>query len=83
MWPLRPYAVLAWLKINFEGMAGKVSKKFCCDSCGEEFESDWSDDAAEAEALELWGEIEERDRAIVCDPCFRKMVLIVEEATGH
>lgn len=46
-----------------------MSKTFTCDSCGGVFPfvEDWD---AEAEARELWGDLPESERSIICDDCF-------------
>lgn len=36
-----------------------------CESCHKDFESDWTEEEAEQEARELWGELKESDRAVV------------------
>lgn len=48
-----------------------MSATFTCDRCGGTFPKAWSDDEAEAESRELFGEIEPTERAVICDDCFK------------
>jgi rubredoxin len=53
-----------------------IGDKFTCANCGNEYEKDWSDEEAEAEATKIFGEHPESwscGKAIVCDDCFQKM----------
>ncbi len=44
-----------------------------CSHCGEVFHSAWSEEEADQEAKELWGDLvkEPKDTKVVCDPCFK------------
>jgi DNA-directed RNA polymerase subunit RPC12/RpoP len=49
-----------------------VSKTYTCAHCGGTFESGWSDEDANAEALENWGVTDASrrdDMAEICDDC--------------
>ena len=51
-----------------------MSKTYTCDACGGVFDSKWSDEEAQAEAVELFGQDPaDGDMAEVCDDCFKKM----------
>ncbi len=57
-----------------------------CAKCREEFESDWSEDEANAEALELWGCEYANTHAgmqVVCDDCFQAMTAIMPPSHGY
>lgn len=43
---------------------------FRCAVCGNVYEKAWSDEEAMKESRELWGEIPEEEREVVCDDCF-------------
>lgn len=46
-----------------------------CENCGGEFESGWSDDEAQAESVENFGQRgDDPGMAIVCDDCFRDVM---------
>lgn len=53
-----------------------TDREYVCAGCGETFESDWTDEEAEAEMLELFGNVPLEDRETVCDDCFSVMVAI-------
>jgi hypothetical protein len=44
-----------------------------CASCGEEFESSWSDEEAHAERLRLFPGISFEQVTVVCDDCFKRI----------
>lgn len=44
--------------------------EYKCDRCGNVYKNGWSDEEAESEANEIWGNIPEEERAIICDDCF-------------
>ena len=44
--------------------------EYKCDACGEINIKGWTDEEAEQEAKDIWGNIE--NRAIICDDCFQK-----------
>lgn len=46
---------------------------FDCVQCGGTFDKAWSDEDAQAEADELWGDALGDDPAVVCDDCFQVM----------
>jgi len=48
-------------------------KTFKCEACGWLFESEWSEEEAQAEMKENFSEpIPEANQAIVCDACYEK-----------
>jgi DNA-directed RNA polymerase subunit RPC12/RpoP len=47
------------------------SLKYTCSACGEQLESDLSDDEAMKESKLLWGDLQPSDLAIICDDCFK------------
>ncbi len=47
--------------------------EYICEMCGGKFVKGWTDEEANAEAQELFGEIPEIEKAIVCDDCFNKL----------
>ncbi len=44
--------------------------EYKCDRCGEVFVKGWSDEDAESEAVEIFGEKALENRAVVCDDCY-------------
>lgn len=46
--------------------------KYKCSCCGGEFEKGWTDEEAEEEMTNKFGYIEEEDRDIICDDCYKK-----------
>lgn len=48
-----------------------MDREFTCERCGLTFKSGWTQEEAEAEMRENFGEIAESDRVVVCDPCYR------------
>lgn len=52
---------------------------YTCAACGETYETDRTDDQAEAEFREVFGSIPKEERAIVCEDCFIKFM----EKTGR
>lgn len=48
---------------------------YTCAVCKGTFESDWTDEEADAEALEKFTPEELKDRVVVCDDCYRAMGL--------
>jgi hypothetical protein len=51
-----------------------VSDEFTCAACGGTFGKAWSDEEAQAEADDIFGDILVTDgSAIVCDDCFHEM----------
>ena len=52
-----------------------MTREFTCDGCGEVFESAWSQEEAEAEALKLFGELPQEDnRGSLCDDCYKEFI---------
>ena len=49
-------------------------KRFTCERCGETFESDWTDESANAEMLATFGELPKEDQAVVCDECYASIM---------
>lgn len=49
---------------------------FVCDECGGLFLKGWSDEEADQERLEVFGERaeDEEEDAILCDTCYRKVL---------
>lgn len=50
-----------------------MGKLYTCAECGGEFESDWTEEEAQAERLALFGDVPEEDMEQVCDDCFRDL----------
>lgn len=46
---------------------------FTCQACGGRYVSDWTDDEAQAECRELFGDIPLSQQVVLCTPCFAKM----------
>lgn len=44
--------------------------EYQCAACGNVYEKSWSDEEAQKESLEIWGEIPESDQVVICDDCF-------------
>jgi len=44
---------------------------FMCARCGEEFESDWSEEEALEEKNRLFGAVPIEQCSVVCDDCFK------------
>lgn len=49
-----------------------MAKVYTCAACGGTFESGWSDEEAEADALLLWGNIPPEETMVICDDCFQR-----------
>lgn len=48
--------------------------EFQCAMCREVFDKGWTEEEAEEEMRDLWGDdITKEDCGIVCDDCFRKL----------
>ena len=47
--------------------------EYQCEICMGIFEKGWSDEEAKQEALDIWGEIPNEERGLVCDECFKKI----------
>ncbi len=45
--------------------------EYQCASCNNIYEKGWSDEEAEAEMKDLWGNLPKEEMAIVCDDCFK------------
>lgn len=48
--------------------------EYTCAICGETYEAGWSDEEAEAEMEENFGEVDEENRAVVCDGCYKEFI---------
>ena len=46
--------------------------EYKCASCGGIFEKGWSDEEAEKEQKEIWGNIPESEKVVICDDCFNR-----------
>ncbi len=46
--------------------------EYQCASCGGVFEKGWSDEEAENEVAEIWGEIPQEERVVICNTCFNR-----------
>ena len=46
--------------------------EYKCAICLNIYEKDWSDKEAENEVKEIWGEIPQEQRVVICDDCFNK-----------
>ena len=51
-----------------------VGKPYKCAECGEEFESGWSDEGAEAELNATFPGVDKGICDIGCDDCYRKII---------
>jgi hypothetical protein len=51
-----------------------VTKTYTCDNCGGTFEAGWSEEEAEAESVRNFGQLDPKDRATVCDVCYRQIM---------
>lgn len=53
-------------------------RKFKCECCGEEFETDWTDEMAQSEFENNFSEAERLacQKIIVCDDCYNKIMPI-------
>jgi hypothetical protein len=47
-------------------------EQFVCGACGKTFEKGRSDEEAEAEMRELWGDLPPEDQVVICSDCFEK-----------
>lgn len=62
-------------------MAEKLkSNEFRCTACKGIFEKGWSEEEAQKEADEIWGEIPEDEKVIICDDCFNSVSLETTKA---
>ena len=46
-------------------------EEYQCSACGGVFQKGRSDEEAEQESREIWGEIPQEDKTIICDDCFK------------
>ena len=46
--------------------------EYRCASCRNIYEKGWSDKEARKEMQEIWGEVPEQQRAVICDDCFNR-----------
>lgn len=53
------------------------SNEYKCALCKEVFNKGWSDEEAQAEALEVFGEIPQDQQEVVCDDCYKMMITAV------
>ncbi len=51
-----------------------ASAKFTCGECGGEFDFEWSDEEARAEAIRNGFNPDSDDMAIICDNCYQKVM---------
>lgn len=59
-----------------------TGRPYVCGGCGGEFLTTVSDEAAAAEAEQLFGKpVPEEDREVLCDDCYRKFVAWFETLT--
>ncbi len=58
-----------------------MSKKstVMCEACGDVYETAWTDEMAEEEYKQKWGVDAPtgRERAIVCDRCYQRMLKLI------
>ena len=50
-----------------------LDNEYRCAECGVVFEKGWTDDEAAEEAAHLFPGVIEKDMAMVCDDCFKKI----------
>lgn len=55
-----------------------MTETFTCAHCGWTGEKGWSDEEAEAEAAQNFGDLEPDDRVLICDDCYRVMVKLAD-----
>jgi hypothetical protein len=48
--------------------------EFRCALCGGEFRKAWPEDEALEEQREVFGEVPDEERAVVCDDCYRRVM---------
>lgn len=46
--------------------------EYQCAMCGGIFEKEWTDEEAEAELKEIFGDVPKENCGIVCDDCYKK-----------
>ena len=51
------------------------SNEYQCAICGNIYKKGRSDEEAEKEVKEIWGEIPQNERAVICDDCFKRKTL--------
>lgn len=61
-------------------MVNPVTETFTCELCGRAFDKEWSDDEAQAEAAEAFGDVDEW--AVVCDDCYHRIQKRAHEILG-
>ena len=61
---------------GFAKLVKMESNEYKCDRCGEVFSKTWSDEDAEVEAVEIFGEEALKDRAVVCDDCYNVVMRV-------
>lgn len=55
-------------------VVSRADREYECAECHGVYEQVWSDEEAEAESKELFGEIAPEDKRIVCDDCFNRIM---------
>jgi DNA-directed RNA polymerase subunit RPC12/RpoP len=48
--------------------------EYKCAGCGEVFEKGWSDEEAENELKDNFGDISKNECSLVCDDCYKKII---------
>ena len=46
--------------------------EYKCEMCQNIYEKGWSDEESEQEAKDIWGEIPQGDKAVICDDCYNR-----------
>ncbi len=49
-----------------------MSETFTCCLCGETFDKSWTDEEADAEFKQLYGDLDEPSDEFCCTPCWEK-----------
>lgn len=51
-----------------------MTDTYTCERCKGVFEKGWTDEEAAAEAQQLFGDLSEDDKAVLCEDCFQALM---------
>ena len=56
-----------------------MGKQYKCENCNNVYKSGWTEEERDKEARELWGDLQEEEKMIVCDDCFKLLMAFVSK----
>lgn len=51
-----------------------MGKEFKCEHCGGTFETTWSEEEADEEMKQMFGDVPKEEQAVICDDCYKAMM---------